>query len=258
MRGRSYALINDGAGEPQLNMGLDLLLFDMVEMGQLEGALRIYEWTCPCVSIGRNQDVLRTMRVTRCAELGVPLVRRPTGGRGVIHDADLTLSIAISLSLLPPDCRSVCGSHGLLTRAIADALRPLGFETSPGSDSARVPATTGDCFATSTKADLTYADGVKAVGGAQMRRRNALLEQVSIPCGAHEVAPEDVFCGSAASSGTRATVRRLPPSHLRVSLAAALSEALGCCWTPRRWTSAELAAARELGESCAVDTSLSL
>lgn len=257
MSGRSYALVSDGAGEPQMNMGLDLLLFGMVEKGQLEGALRIYQWACPCVSVGRNQDVLRTLNTVRCAELGVPVVRRPTGGRGVIHGRDLTLSITVRLSSLPPDCRSVCGSHSLFASAMGDALRQLGLETFQGSDSARVPATTGDCFATATKADLTYADGVKAIGGAQARRRNALLEQVSIPCGAPQLAPEDVFCGFAASY-TQRCLRDLAGSRLRACLAGALSQALGCRWTPRTWTLAELATARELGEGCAVDTSLPL
>ena len=72
-------------------------------------------------SIGRlqNEDVVRSLFP------GLPVVRRPTGGRAVLHGQDLTISLALRLEWLPPECRSVPASYRLLMEPVKAALEAV-------------------------------------------------------------------------------------------------------------------------------------
>src|SRR5512142_460873 len=98
--------------------------------------LRFYAWAPPCVSLGRNQP-LEAVDAARCAARGYAIVRRPTGGRAILHTDELTYSIAA-----PDDHPLMAGmvldaylriSHGLVA-----GLRRLGIEAeeAPGSSRA--------------------------------------------------------------------------------------------------------------------------
>lgn len=199
------------------------------------GAVRVYTWSAPAVSVGRLQNVERSVRVEECRRLGVPVVRRPTGGRGVLHGWDLTIAVAAQVDTLPPVARSVPCSHRFLMQGIAEGLHSLGYPVIAGAVPALEGFRSGDCFAAATLADLVYADGTKAAGGAQLRERGVLLEQISIPRERPAISPADVFLGHAGTYDGRLANAAL--ADLVDAVLRGLASVLQCSWRVSVWES---------------------
>lgn len=136
-------------------------------------ALRLYRWQPPALSLGHFQaedDVDRAA----CARLGVEVVRRPTGGQGLLHGGDLTYAV-----VMPRPTGAAGGVdavYGLLAGAIIAGLRRLGVDAAV----ARHDGPAGPvCFAGQQGADLRVGER-KLCGSAQVRRGGALLQHGSI------------------------------------------------------------------------------
>lgn len=178
MKKPTWRLIRSGPGAPAWNMALDEALWRAFpKLGR--PTLRLYRWARPAVSIGYAQRA-SACDLEACAQLGLALVRRPTGGRAVLHDPDRELTY----SLVHPvgGLGGVRESHRLIAEALALGLRQLGL---PAEVAARVrcgarPALSGACFEAPSPHELTIA-GKKVAGMAQVRDRLALLEQGSLP-----------------------------------------------------------------------------
>ena len=85
-------LIDDGPNEGAWNMALDRAVQLAHEAGDAPPTLRLYEWRSPTVTLGRFQAADSIDREW-CAANGIDVVRRPTGGKGVLHDDEVTYSI---------------------------------------------------------------------------------------------------------------------------------------------------------------------
>jgi lipoate-protein ligase A len=141
--------------------------------------LRFYGWERPSVSIGCFQRA-GDLDLAYLADAGIPLVRRPTGGRAILHGQELTYSFsagtaegAFSGGLLE--------SYGKLSGALSLALRCLGLRTEARlhrrpSGAPRSPI----CFRSTSYGEITV-EGRKVVGSAQRRWQDAMLQQGSIP-----------------------------------------------------------------------------
>ncbi len=163
------------------NMAVDILLMEMAAAGELDVVLRTYGWDPACVSLGRLQDPSREIDPAALRSAGVDLVRRPTGGRAVWHEHELTYSITAAEShpLVAGSIRDSLARTGAL---LCSALRSAGFDAalSPAGRSAfheRMPA--NPCFTSHGLFEVTVG-GRKVVGSAQARRRGAFLEHGSI------------------------------------------------------------------------------
>ena len=141
--------------------------------------VRLYGWDRPCVSIGRLQDEADVRR----AYPDLPLVRRPTGGRAVVHGDELTISVAARLSDLPPDGGSgVLATYRLIAGGVTEALCGLGMDTEFGGTDGRSVAHGVNCFDVATHCDIVSRHtGRKLAGCAQRRDGAALLQQMSLP-----------------------------------------------------------------------------
>lgn len=136
--------------------------------------LRFYRWSPPCISIGRNQDLQNSRHglidMAAARRLGIDIVRRPSGGRAILHANDLTYAL-----VMPAPDSDITASHRLIARGLAAGLRLLGLTV----DDELVALPTGrnpaDCFSTVAGADL-QAGGRKVMGSAQRRAHGALLE----------------------------------------------------------------------------------
>lgn len=135
--------------------------------------LRLYRWAPPALSLGRFQpddDVDRAA----CARFGVEVVRRPTGGQGLLHGGDLTYAVA-----MPRPAGAAGGVdavYGLFAGAIITGLASLGV----AAEIARHDGPAGPvCFAGQQGADLRVGDR-KLCGSAQVRRDGAVLQHGSI------------------------------------------------------------------------------
>ena len=220
----SWRLLEDWDGEATWNMEVDEAMLEAVAAGLAPPTLRFYGWECPAISVGRFQDVERGVDVQACRELGIPLVRRPTGGRGVLHGGDETVSIAMPLAALGARGSRVADSYAAVSAGFIRAFALLGRKAALGRCERRAgPA--GDCFAVRSQADLMGADGVKLVGSAQCRRAGALLQQTSIPHRPPRVPRDRLFHGR--SGETTYPLCQFDPLRLRDALRRGFQEALG-------------------------------
>lgn len=162
-------------------MALDEALLVSCARGGLP-TLRLYRWGRPTVSLGYFQ-AYDAVNFQYCIEHNIDIVRRPTGGRAVLHGHDLTFSIVLPVNELPEQHRGVRASHYWLMRGIRESLKSLGIPAEIGKPERHMKTMatrTSDCFAHIADCDL-HAYNCKLVGAAQVRKRGVLLEQGSIP-----------------------------------------------------------------------------
>lgn len=163
--------LESGPGQPAWNMALDEAL--MVSAPHLRHpVLRFYGWTEPAATFGYFQKIADLERVTPLR----PLVRRPTGGGLVPHDADWTYSVTIPphhpwYHLRAPE--SYARLHAWLRESFALLGVPTELAPSPRKE---LP---GQCFVGHEQSDLLW-HGRKIAGAAQRRTKTALLIQGSI------------------------------------------------------------------------------
>jgi len=141
-----------------------------------EGVLRIYRWSRPTLSLGRNQRALDRYDPLAIRMLGAEVVRRPTGGRELLHDRELTYSVILPL----PGPRGLRAVYSLVHSALLDALRALGLRADLAPPGARTPSPDiGPCFGIPAEGELLVG-GKKLVGSAQVRLGRRLLQHGSI------------------------------------------------------------------------------
>ena len=175
--------IRTGRARGCWNMALDRYLMELVRRGEYDFVLRTYGWEPACVSIGRLQDPFREIDVAALRNDGFHIVRRPTGGRQVWHETEVTYSVLARL-----DHEMVSGTVSEALRKVAspmvEAMRKLGLNVSVSStDSHHVagPRTGGNpCFTSHGRWEVGTGDGRKLVGSAQARSRGVFLEHGSI------------------------------------------------------------------------------
>jgi lipoyl(octanoyl) transferase len=167
--------INSGKCDAAFNMALDEALLEAASRLGVP-VLRFYGWTAPAASFGYFQKYSAVERAT----LLRPLVRRPTGGGIVPHDADWTYSFAV-----PPGHEwhslAAIDSYRRIHEWIRDGFAKLKIQTSlaPDKKSAGGEDLPGECFTGHEKFDLLW-HGKKIAGAAQRRNKLGLLIQGSV------------------------------------------------------------------------------
>jgi lipoate-protein ligase A len=153
-------------------MARDLELLDEVARGE-PPVLRLYTWAGPTLSLGRFQPATDVDEAA-CAARGVAVVRRPTGGRALLHGADLTYAVAMAR---PPGAAGhVDALYRTLAGALVAGLAELGVAASVGT--ARGPDGPA-CFAAAQGADLRVGER-KLCGSAQVQRGGSVLQHGSV------------------------------------------------------------------------------
>ena len=161
-------------------MALDHALASSLEPGR--GILRIYRWTRPTISFGRNEPAMGLYQVEQARKAGIDFVRRPTGGRAVFHDSELTYAVVVPVSRdVRP--RSV---YQAIHRGLARALTALGAHVdAAGAEVGVVGPDAGPCFARPAPGELAVG-GRKLVGSAQARVGGAILQHGSLLIGSDQ------------------------------------------------------------------------
>jgi lipoate-protein ligase A len=113
-----WTLIVESSGRTgSENMSIDHSLLHSVREGV--GFLRLYSWSPPCISFGRNEPALLRYDKAEIARLGLDTVRRPTGGRAVWHDAEVTYAVAAPVTTFG----SLRETYNIIHRTLAAALQ---------------------------------------------------------------------------------------------------------------------------------------
>ena len=183
------------------HMAVDAALLAEVAAGAAP-ALRLYTWDGPALSLGRFQPAT-DVDVAACERLGIPLVRRPTGGRALLHGGDLTYAVAFPRP--PGALGTVEALYERLARALVAGLAQLGVDAEVGRSDGEVgPA----CFGAARGADLR-AGGRKLCGSAQLQRDGAVLQHGSVLCRRLAVDETDLlaFASERARAVSRAELR---------------------------------------------------
>ncbi len=142
-----------------------------------ECVLRTYAWSRPTVSVGRHQRTAGIYDRARAARLGIPVVRRPTGGRAVVHAREVTYSVtapATALGPAPYEAINHLLLDALARLGVAATLAPASRAVRPDGDRAALP-----CFAAAAGGEIV-TDGRKLAGSAQWQHDGALLQHGSI------------------------------------------------------------------------------
>ena len=175
----TWRLLVDPPAQGAWNMAVDESLLEYVGRGESLPTLRLYAWEPACLSLGYAQP-FADVDVVRLHERGWDAVRRPTGGRAILHTDELTYSITA-----PPDEPRVLGtvleSYNRLAGALVVAVKSLGVPVEmkdhiPGQSGAQGPV----CFEVPSAYEITVG-GQKLIGSAQARRREGVLQHGTLP-----------------------------------------------------------------------------
>jgi lipoate-protein ligase A len=141
-----------------------------------ETVFSIYSWSKPTLSFGRNQPARGQYDLRRIRESGIDIVRRPTGGRAILHHREVTYSVTAPVD----QAGSLKETYSRINRILQHGLSSLGVfaELASPSERARAPSVR-PCFEIPAEGELV-AGGGKLVGSAQWRENGALLQHGSI------------------------------------------------------------------------------
>jgi Lipoate-protein ligase A len=141
-----------------------------------EWVLRVYSWQTPTISLGRNQTARGRYDVDRFRVDDVDIVRRPTGGRAILHHREVTYSVTAPVA----SAGDLRASYERINRLLLHALETLGVSARPAEPEHRTPAPgLAPCFDEPSAGELTVG-GRKLAGSAQWRVDGALLQHGSI------------------------------------------------------------------------------
>jgi lipoyl(octanoyl) transferase len=165
---------------PRENMAIDEAIFREVQRSGGPPTIRLYGWLTPAVSIGYFQHADGEIDLPACRKGGVTVVRRPTGGKAVYHDDDLTYAVIAreNTSLFPP---TILETYQVISRCLVQGLHNLGLEAilSAAGRASGEGALAASCFFVSSLHEL-LVQGRKICGSAQMRSQGVFLQQGSL------------------------------------------------------------------------------
>ena len=188
-----WRLIKDSYHTGFMNMAIDEAIMIAHREGLVPPTIRFYQWSPPAVSLGYFQNLEKEIDVDVCKNLGIDIVRRPTGGKAVLHDKELTYSFIIrenhplvNDSILET-YKKVSGGiiRGLSYLGIKAELVPLRekLKSTPSGNEAKSKIPHSDiksiCFSVPSQYEV-QVEGKKIVGSAQVRKREIVLQHGSL------------------------------------------------------------------------------
>jgi len=189
------------------NMAIDAGLLEQADQTG-RALLRLYRFVPSCLSLGRNEPARKRYDRDAIARLGIDVVRRPTGGRAVWHEHEVTYAVAGPITAFGVDSgrgAACCApTYRAIHRRLAAALRTLGVDATLAPDRPPPPSTTlhrlNSCFATPVGGEVLVA-GRKLIGSAQLRHGQAFLQHGSILLDGSQDVIRAVSCRPSAASG---------------------------------------------------------
>ena len=250
------------------NMAVDQALLASVAAGA-PPVLRLYRWSRPTLSFGRNQPARGLYDEAAAADRGIDFVRRPTGGQAVLHDAELTYAVVASVVAIGKPR----AAYHRINAALVTGLRSLGLPASlasPGSGGEADAVASGSardgedgaaagrdwsaaCFRRPERGEVIVGER-KLVGSAQRVEARTILQHGSILLGGSQAVAEELLTGGrppAAGAPGWTTLeselgRRLSPGRVASAIAAGFAAALGLALEPGGLSADEVAESARL------------
>ncbi|MDF0174423.1 biotin/lipoate A/B protein ligase family protein [Staphylococcus pseudintermedius] len=180
----TWHFMNTGSHHPYYNMALDEALLNFVSRGEIDPVVRFYTWNPPTLSIGYFQRLSKEIDIEKVKEKGYGLVRRQTGGRGVLHDKELTYSVIVP-EAHPDMPQTVTEAYRVISGGLLEGFKSLGFDSHfavPRSKEEREKLKqprSSVCFDAPSWYELVV-EGKKIAGSAQTRQKGVILQHGSI------------------------------------------------------------------------------
>ncbi|MEK6268994.1 MAG: lipoate--protein ligase family protein [Planococcus sp. (in: firmicutes)] len=184
MKYPKWIFINSGEGTPSFNMALDEALLNWHSQGLIPPVIRFYGWQPAALSIGYFQKVEKEIDMEAVERLGLGFVRRPTGGRGVLHEHELTYSIIVS-EAYPDMPETVTEAYRVLSEGLLKGFQNLGLEayfSVPDTENKRADLKkpkSAVCFDAPSWYEMVV-EGKKVAGSAQTRQKGVILQHGAI------------------------------------------------------------------------------
>lgn len=185
MKGNVWRFIRSGAGTPADNMAIDEAMLIAHSEGKTPPTVRFYGWNPATLSIGYFQKAEDEIDLEEVSRQGVGFVRRPTGGRAVLHDRELTYSMIVSEEY-PDMPTTVNEAYRVLSEGLVHGFRGLDLRAEmvnlgAPEEKAKYTSTAGSaaCFDSPSWYELVV-EGRKIAGSAQTRSRGVILQHGSI------------------------------------------------------------------------------
>lgn len=185
MENEVWNFIYSGACSPAYNMALDECLLNWQSEKKMAPTIRFYEWNVPTLSIGYFQHVGKEINMDEVNRQNFGFVRRPTGGRSVLHDHELTYSVIVREDH-PNMPKTVTEAYRVISEGLLEGFQSLGFQayfavpnTQKERDDLKNPRSSV-CFDAPSWYEIVV-EGRKIAGSAQTRQKDVILQHGSIP-----------------------------------------------------------------------------
>lgn len=162
------------------NMATDEAVFIYSQTRQISPTIRFYSWLAPAISIGIFQQVNRDIDLAACRKMSLDIVRRPTGGKAVFHQHDLTYAV-VGFEQHDGFPSDILGTYRIISQCLIRGLRNLGIETEMSGEIRKIENQPAEalCFSSPTRYEL-LVKGRKICGSAQVRSRGTFLQHGSV------------------------------------------------------------------------------
>ncbi|WP_145443358.1 lipoate--protein ligase family protein [Staphylococcus hominis] len=180
----TWNFINTGSNDPYYNMAMDEALLNFVSRGEIDPVVRFYTWNPATLSVGYFQRLKKKIDIDKVKEKGFGLIRRQTGGRGVLHDKELTYSVIVPESH-PNMPSTITEAYRVISKGLLEGFKLLGFDAYfaiPRSKEEREKLKqprSAVCFDAPSWYELVV-EGRKIAGSAQTRQKGVILQHGSL------------------------------------------------------------------------------
>jgi len=255
-----WRLIVDGAVPGARNMARDVAMMEAVSEGLAPPTLRLYGWNPPCLTLGRHQGV-EAADLEFCRREGIDVVRRPTGGRALLHHLELTYAVIAPIGAGPLP-RALQDAYRLICRGLVRAMRALDVDASLTDGEVNVllpsPRSAIPCFKAPAGGEVVVGDR-KLIGSAMRSHAGTVLQHGSIlldwdgrlQAGSMGLADDSALRPHVTTLADELD-RPVSRADLLDTVVDAFAEVLGFSFEPDRLTAGEEAREQELAASSVV------